>query len=63
MTLRRSLSIVVLIAVAAAAGFYFFPDWSGSRADPAYRTAKVDRGEIIATVSASGTINPRKSVV
>jgi len=63
MTLRRSLSIVVLIAVAAAAGFYFFPDWSGSRADPAYRTAKVDRGEIIATVSASGTINPITTVI
>jgi HlyD family secretion protein len=63
MNLRRSLSIVVLIAVAAAAGFYFFPDWSGSRADPAYRTAKVDRGEIIATVSASGTINPITTVI
>lgn len=63
MKLRRTLSIVALIAVAAAAGFYFFPDWSGSRADPSYRTAKVDHGEIVATVSASGTINPITTVI
>ena len=61
--MRRLPTIVVLLAVAIAAGFYLFVGWSGAPAEGSYRTAKADRGEIVATVSATGTINPTTTVI
>jgi HlyD family secretion protein len=61
--MRRLPTIVVLLAVAIAAGFYLFIGWSGAPAEGSYRTAKADRGEIVATVSATGTINPTTTVI
>lgn len=51
---------VVLLAAAAAAAW-----WYSARADraaPAYRFAKVERGPIVASVSATGTVNPVTTV-
>ncbi|HWV53741.1 efflux RND transporter periplasmic adaptor subunit [Pseudorhodoplanes sp.] len=60
----RKLPVVVLcLAVIAAAALYFVPGWNGAPADSSYRTAKVDRGEVVATVSATGTINPTTTVI
>ncbi len=61
--MRRLPTIVVLLAVAIAAGFYLFIGWSGAPAEGSYRTAKADRGEVVATVSATGTINPTTTVI
>ncbi len=61
--MRRLPTIVVLLAVVVAAGFYLFAGWSGAPAEGSYRTAKADRGEIVATVSATGTINPTTTVI
>ena len=61
--MRRLPTIVVLLAVAIAAGFYLFVGWSGAPAEDSYRTAKAERGEIVATVSATGTINPTTTVI
>jgi HlyD family secretion protein len=61
--MRRLLTILVIIAGGTAAAFYFFPQWTGAPADPAYRFAKVDRGEIVATVNTTGTINPTTTVI
>jgi HlyD family secretion protein len=57
---RRVLA-AVLIVVAAAGGVAF---WIGQRdaAAPAYRFAKVERGPLTATVSATGTLNPVTTV-
>lgn len=61
--MRRLPLIVVLLAVAIAAGFYLIVGWSGAPAEGSYRTAKAERGEIIATVSATGTINPTTTII
>ncbi|MFZ5690628.1 MAG: efflux RND transporter periplasmic adaptor subunit [Pseudomonadota bacterium] len=60
----RRLSVVVLfLAAIAAVALYFMPGWNGAPAEGSYRTAKADRGEIVATVSATGTINPTTTVI
>ena len=51
---------VLVLALLAGGGWYW---WSKREADsPAYRTAKVERGPITATVSSTGTLNPVTSV-
>lgn len=54
--MRKIVVGVLLVAAALAAGWW----WSGTRkaAEPQYRTATVDRGDIAAEVSANGTLNP-----
>ncbi len=47
-------AVVLVSAVGAGAGWWL----SRSAAAPAYRTATVDRGEVVRTVSATGTVNP-----
>ncbi len=48
------LSAVVLLVLAGAGGFY----WFGTNGrGPSYRTVPVERGEIVATISATGTLN------
>ena len=61
--MRRLPTIVVLLAVTIAAGFYLFSGWNSAPAEGSYRTAKADRGEILATVNATGTINPTTTVI
>lgn len=61
MTRRRAYlyGLLVLTAGAAAAAYAF---WAPSRAAPAYRLAKIERGALTAAVSATGTLNPVVSV-
>ncbi len=61
--MRRFLALLLVIAVAAAGAYYFLAEWSGAPAEAGYRLAKVERGEIIATVNATGTINPTTTVI
>src|SRR5919108_5847142 len=61
--MRRLLTILLVVVAGTAAAFYFFPEWGGAPAEPAYRLAKVDRGEVVATVTATGTINPTTTVI
>jgi len=60
----RKLPVLVLsLAAIAAVALYFLPGWNGAPAEGSYRTARADRGEIVATVSATGTINPTTTVI
>ncbi len=61
--MRRLLTILLVVVAGTAAAFYFFPEWSGAPAEPAYRLAKAERGEIVATVTATGTVNPTTTVI
>jgi HlyD family secretion protein len=61
--MRRLPTILLAIAAATAGTFYFFPRWSGAPAETSYRLAKAEEGEIVATVNATGTINPTTTVI
>jgi HlyD family secretion protein len=60
--LSRGRLIAVLVALLVAVGGA--AAWWGSRGDeaPRYRTARIERGPIIAVVAATGTLNPVTSV-
>lgn len=58
--------IVLLLLMAALGGGAWWLTGPGSRAvadQPAWRTARVDRGDVVAAVNATGTINPISTVV
>lgn len=63
MTFTRTRAITLLAGVAliaaAAVGWHY---WSKRSNAPQYMTAPIERGEIVASVTASGTLNPVKSV-
>jgi HlyD family secretion protein len=61
--MRRLPTILLAIVAATAGTFYFFPRWSGAPAETSYRLAKAEEGEIVATVNATGTINPTTTVI
>src|SRR5262245_47206952 len=60
---RRLTIVVVAAALASVVLLYLLADWGGTPADGAYRLAKSDRGELLATVSATGPINPVATVI
>ncbi|MGE3992006.1 efflux RND transporter periplasmic adaptor subunit [Pseudorhodoplanes sp.] len=61
--MRKLPVLVLFLAATGAAALYFVPGWNGAPAEGSYRTAKADRGEIVASVSATGTINPTTTVI
>ena len=61
--MRRFLTLLVFL-VLSGAGYYFYVGFS--RADlpeVSYRLGHLDRGDIIASVSATGTINPTSTIL
>ncbi|MFN3854646.1 MAG: HlyD family secretion protein [Phreatobacter sp.] len=62
--MRRLTVILVLIAALAGGVWWFAGPATLAVADqPAWRTARADRGSLIAAVNATGTINPISTVV
>jgi HlyD family secretion protein len=60
---RVNKSTFLVIAAAAVVGAIFlFPHWSNANA-PGYKLATLDRGRIVSTVTATGTINPITTVI
>lgn len=58
-TRKTTLGVVVVVVVAAAALFYLL---RGNRAATSFRTAQVKRGDLVATISATGTVVPEEVV-
>jgi HlyD family secretion protein len=56
----RWIAAFLLLAALGAAAFWWFTRTDGNA--PTYRFAKIERGAITATVSATGTLNPVSSV-
>src|SRR4030042_3276862 len=56
MTRRKvgRVSALVVLILLGAGGFYWF---SANGRTPSYRTASVERGELLSTISATGTLN------
>src|SRR5688572_1425130 len=59
--MKRAAVIVLVIAVLAAGGWYWYDSRSGE-GEVRYRTARVERGPIAAVVVASGTLNATTTV-
>jgi HlyD family secretion protein len=54
---RRKLgliSVLLVLILAGVAGFYWFSNGSGKQS---FRTAPIERGELLSTISATGTLN------
>ena len=61
MTRRRWIIGSALLAVALSAAGYAY--WAGGQKTPVkYKTARIDRGSIMQVVTATGTVNPVKTV-
>lgn len=58
MTLSKSR--ILIVALIAALGLATFAYWPNSKSQPSerYRTQTVDRGDIVQTITANGTLNP-----
>jgi HlyD family secretion protein len=61
--MRRLASIAVIAALTLAAVLYGVGQWGGAPAEGSYRLAKAESGEVIATVSATGPVNPVATVI
>ena len=61
--MRRLFIIGFAIVAGMAALLYFFPGSDGAPAEGAYRLAKAERGELVARVNATGTVNPITTVI
>ena len=62
--MRRWLLLLLLVSALGAGAWWFTGPGSLAVADqPAWRTARADRGDVIAAVNATGTINPISTVV
>jgi HlyD family secretion protein len=61
----RRLIVVLVLAAFGAAGLWYGVGHTRpeSAAEPAFRTAAIDRGSIVAAVSATGTINPTATAI
>ncbi len=60
--MKWKILIVVLLLIGAAAGYKFYDETIEEEKAPVYETAKVIRKNLIKTVSATGTVQPKNSV-
>ncbi|MCW5730953.1 MAG: HlyD family secretion protein [Alphaproteobacteria bacterium] len=61
--MHKRIAILLVVAIASlGAGALAFGFWNGKEADARYRTARIERGAIVAATSASGTLNPVTTV-
>ena len=56
MQIRKWVWVTLVLGVLVAIGFLSYQFWPSDQAAP-YRTAQVEKGRLVATVSASGTLN------
>ena len=60
--MKWKILIAVVLIIGAAAGYYFYNQKIVAESTKTYETAKVIRTDLIKTVSATGTVQPRDSV-
>lgn len=60
--MKWKILIVVVLILGAATGYYFYNETIETAAVKTYETTKVIRNDLIKTVSATGTVQPRDSV-
>ncbi|KAB0267040.1 HlyD family efflux transporter periplasmic adaptor subunit [Microvirga brassicacearum] len=63
-SLRKTwLWLIGVLAVCGTAAFIFWTSAGGRASDPAFRLAAIDRGDLTASVRATGTLNPLTTVL
>lgn len=62
MGMKWKILIVVVLILGATTGYYFYNETIETAAVKTYETTKVIRNDLIKTVSATGTVQPRDSV-
>jgi HlyD family secretion protein len=60
---RVWLWVAVVLVIAGTTGFFVWKPTGGNASDAAYRLANVDRGPIVSSVRATGTLNPVTTVL
>ena len=60
--MRRAVAVIVIAGLAALAGMGAWWLWFGKGKDPAFRTAAVKRGDLTASISGTGTVEPEQVV-
>ncbi len=63
--MRKLLVIVLVLAIVGAGGYFGYQEFQkrqAAAAAPDYETVKVNRGDISATVSATGAVLPEREV-
>src|SRR4051812_23111873 len=58
--LKRGIFLIVVLALAGVGGAWYLG--RGGSDDVTYRTAKVARGDVLATISSTGTVEPEEVV-
>ncbi|MEI8243541.1 MAG: efflux RND transporter periplasmic adaptor subunit [bacterium] len=61
--MTRWILILILLAAASAGGWFAWHKWGPRDKAATYRTATVERGDVVQIVRATGTVQPRKLVV
>ena len=59
----RAALILISLTVLGAGGFYGYQAWQGPADAPQYKTAKLQRGTIVSTVTATGVVEPLVKVL
>ncbi len=59
---KRTLIVILLLAPLALGAWIYLRGRQGQQAAPSYRTAKVERGELLVSISATGTVEPEEVV-
>src|SRR5438128_692802 len=58
----KQLFVLVLVIGLGVGGFFWWQANHGSNGGPGFRTAAVERGNLAATISATGTLQPEEVV-
>jgi HlyD family secretion protein len=59
----RALIVVVVLVALGSGGWFGYQRWMAPADQPTYRTAEVKRGNVVQTVSATGTVEPLVNVL
>jgi HlyD family secretion protein len=58
----KTLIVLIVLGALAAGGYFGWQEWHSASTTPTFRTAKVNRTEIVSAITATGTVEPEEVV-